>query len=315
MTQSYSKIADSLLISEDADFYRLDGELVRESQEHKVVLKFKKRSKKSVERDGRSLDRLADHIGYMPIVMVTPDDIDIITGGNAIRRMLIDRTISQVDPAYLDHSMKYGRLLKQRNALLKQFQERQSYDETLLIAYDERMKAHVEYIYDARFDFIKTFSKSIGHRYKELSAGDESVDLHYEPSSNSESFLADLSDQRKADCAIGRTIKGPHADKLIFQMGGHDMKIYASQGQKKSAIFATKLAQYHYLHTSTGLKPILILDDVFDRLDSKRAERLLSLVLGEHYGQIFLSDTEADRMISLPTMANLKMQMIEIKGT
>ncbi|MDH3652353.1 MAG: DNA replication and repair protein RecF, partial [Saprospiraceae bacterium] len=296
MTQSNFKVPDQQLIKIGQDFYRLEAGLVRKDEQHLIVIKSQKRAKKVIEKDEVAYQKLAEHIGFIPIVMVAPDDLELVTGGNSLRRTLIDRTISQVDRSYLKHSIDYLRLLKQRNALLKQFLEGRSYDEVLLTTYDEKMWVHADYIYRTRANFLAAFHPALNELYTALCGGTESISLIYENQVASRSYLEIAVENRARDRLLGRSTVGPHADKLSYIFEDRDMKLFGSQGQKKSAIFATKLAQYRYLVESSGLKPILLLDDIFDRLDHERVGRLLGIILKDNFGQIFITDTEAGRL-------------------
>ncbi len=313
MTQSYAKIPDQALVHQGQDFYRVAGRLSRGEREHELVLKYRRRTKKVFEKDGVCYERLAHHIGFLPIVMVTPDDIELVNGGNAVRRTLLDRTISQVDQEYLDHSLKYVRLLKQRNAMLKQFQDGKPYDETLVNTYDQKLVGPARYIYRARGKFASQFASSLRDLYALLSDGAEAIEFHYECQTNPDHYLSAMLERRDKDRILGRTTLGPHADKLTYIIDQKEMKTFGSQGQKKSAIFATKLAQYQFLANSTGMQPLLILDDIFDRLDHMRVRRLLDIVLQSSYGQIFLSDTESDRVKHFFSTPRSSMACIEIK--
>lgn len=312
MTQSNFKIPDQFLVHEGEEFYRLEAGLCRDQVDCKLVIKSRKRSKKVIEKNDVPYGRLAEHIGFMPTVMVGPDDIDLITSGNSIRRTMLDRTISQVDPAYLLHSINYARLQKQRNALLKQFLEGRKYDEVLLSTYDHKMSDPAHYIYQSRKEFLENFQPTLTDIYSSLSGGDEVVMVLYENQIGEADYLEVTAVNRARDRILGRTTTGPHADKLLYQINSKDMKSFASQGQKKSAIFATKLAQYKYLAAATGLKPILLLDDIFDRLDHQRVDRLVEIILKDTFGQIFITDIESTRVDSFFPKVNFDVKRIEI---
>ncbi len=312
MTQSNFSGSDQVLMREGSDFYRLEGRLIKGNEAVKLVLKSGKRIKKMVERNNLPCDRLADHIGFVPMVMVAPNDIDLIDGGNAVRRKMFDKTLSQVSSSYLEHGIQYGRLLKQRNALLKQFQEGKPYDDTLLTVYDQRMSPHALAIYQARRAFLSDYVPLLKRFHCALSNQKEDLGLDYQCQVEDDNYLELVHESRSRDRALGRSTTGPHTDKISFLINQKPAKLYASQGQKKSAIFASKMAQYIYLSTKTKELPVLLLDDVFDRLDHERVHRLLNEIVKDDFGQVFITDTKIDRLDEFFSRSDRAVKKIEI---
>ena len=312
MTQSYFKAPGSLLYHEGESIFRLEG-IIKNKKKDQIVVKSQHRKKKVVEKNGVAYDRLSEHVGYLPVVMIAPDDIELINGGNSLRRTMVDRTLSQIDKKYLECSITYQKLLKQRNSLLKKFLDGVIYDELLLRTYDEKMWPHAKYIYAQRRSFINNFLISFKSNYAILSREQESVDLQYISSSDPDQYLNEMLNNRQRDRILARTLHGPHADKFLYLLNGKEMKSFASQGQKKSAIFSIKLAQYQYLTQHTGIKPLLLLDDIFDRLDHERVNRLVDMILQREFGQVFITDTEEIRIGEYFSTVQDDLQKIEIK--
>ena len=299
MTKSYFNIPDQKLVREKSTFYRLEGEIVTKEKDHKIVCKHGKGIKKVIEKNGVEYEKLADHIGMMPVVMIAPDDVELINGPSLVRRRFLDSTLAQVDHHYLSDLILYNRLLKQRNALLKSGLQNRMVDPALLESYDVKMNPLADSIYKKRSIFFNQFEKILGTYYLDISGGGEHISCSYASHLDQSSLLELAASNRDREKMMGRTLFGIHKDSIVFSLENHPMKLFASQGQKKSFIFALKLAQFQYLANHLNEKPMLLLDDIFDRLDLDRVDRLAGIILKPTFGQVFVSDTQKERMHNL----------------
>jgi len=274
----------------------LEGHFLKEEKKEKVVSKVIPRKKKSFERNDVQYDRLMDHIGLLPVVMVAPDDTMIAREGSEERRRFLDNTLSQLDRLYLKYLVKYNRLLQQRNALLKQFAAERRFDEKLLSIFDDQMNEPASYIVRARQQFSDKFEPKLRANYQVISDNQEDVRCIYKSKLLTESFDELLEAAREKDRILQRTTVGIHKDDMTFKIGNYALKSFASQGQLKSFILALKLAQYEFLRAEKGVAPILLLDDIFDKLDNNRVQQLIKLILERNYGQTFITDTDEKRL-------------------
>lgn len=313
MTKSFFSITDQQLIHSGSSFLRLEGILIKD-KEHLIVTKLPRNKKKVIERDGHPYDKFSDHIGFMPCIMIAPDDILLVNGGNTDRRRFIDGTLSQIYTPYLNALLQYNRLLRQRNALLKSLLEQGSQHDDLVEVYSQKMKEPVQCIHQYRLEFFKAFEPLVCKAYEEVSNGHESIALDFQADLADMDYLATMQKSAARDRMSGRTTRGPHKDKLECKIDGKDARTFGSQGQKKSLVFALKLAQYQWMSSISGFRPILLLDDIFDKLDLNRVSHLLQIVIKSNFGQIFITDTQKDRIESLIESLDVATQFIEIIG-
>lgn len=293
--KSYFTSSDKHVINLDSDFFRLSGNFL-DNISREVVVKFKSGSKKELEVAGKKIDKIADHIGQFLCVIVAPDDIIHLLELSEERRNFINNTIVQTDKKYLDYLLTYTHLLKQRNALLKSFQEKKTFDKQLLEAISIGMYRPAEYIFQKRQEQISQIIPIFNDLYKGISAGNELCNISYQSQLQSHNFQQLMEDGIEKDRILGRSNFGIHKDDLIFKINDEPLKNYASQGQLKSFILALKLAQYKMIEISTGKKPLLLLDDIFDRLDSFRVSQLINVLKEYQFGQVFLTDTQEARI-------------------
>ena len=312
MCKSYFLPSDIDVILRGADFLRLEGFFKKNSATEKVVAKVQSRRKKVFERNDVPYPVLSEHIGFLPIVMMTPDDTELVKEGSEARRRFLDNTLSQLDNVYLTHLIFYNRVLEQRNSLLKKHGnqsgdsfiiEQQNSDlESLLSIYDKQMLPSALYIFQKRKQFLLDFEPVFNGIYQNISDARETVKIIYD-SPIDKMILENNSDKinfwlasREKDKILQRTTVGIHRDDLGFEMGGKSVKKFGSQGQLKSFVVALKLAQYEILRGVKTEPPILLLDDIFDKLDEMRIKNLLQLILNQSFGQIFITDTHEDRI-------------------
>ena len=293
--KSYFNPISSQNIRHGEDFFVIDAILEKEEKSEKLICSMKKGAKKVVKRNGKVYEKLADHIGFMPLVMISPADRDLITEGSETRRKFIDGVISQSDKNYLNTLLNYQKVLSQRNALLKYFAANQTFDSETLSVYNSQLSQLAQPIYEKRKAFLTQFIPIFQSQHQAISGGNESVTIDYS-SGMDHAPLEDLLVQNLSkDRALQYTSVGIHKDDLQFELEGHPIKKFGSHGQQKSFLIALKLAQFHFIKEKSNTTPILLLDDIFDKLDAQRVAQLLGLVNDHAYGQIFISDTHADR--------------------
>lgn len=286
---------DSQNICHDQDFFVVQGFYeTDEGDPEEVYCGLKRRQKKQFKRNKKEYTRLSDHIGLIPLVMVSPADSLLIAGGSEERRRFMDVVISQFDREYLDALIRYNKALLQRNTLLKAEVEP---EEELMAVWEEAMAASGEVVYRKRREFIDEFIPVFQSYYSYISQGREQVSLAYESHAAEGNLLELLAASRQRDRIMGYSLKGVHKDDLIMQLGDFPIKREGSQGQNKTYLIALKLAQFEFLkRTGSHTTPIVLLDDIFDKLDASRVEQIVKLVAGDSFGQIFITDTNRDHL-------------------
>ncbi len=299
MGKSFTGAPDQYVVKHGDDVSRLAGVFSVEAEEQdKIVVKIQRRKRKIIERNGAAYDRLAEHVGRYPVVVIVPDDSNLVLEGSETRRRLLDNSLSQADPVYLRHLITYNKLLANRNALLKELDGRKD-TSGLLNVYDIQMAEPASYLHAKRQAFIAPFTELLIAAYAAISGNREAVNITYRSQLTEQTWSALQEERREKDRVLQRTSAGIHKDDLIFTQDGHPLRRVASQGQLKSFVLSLKLAQYRLLQQTTRRPPILLLDDIFDKLDKQRVGQLLELVLGATFGQVFLSDTDPERVASL----------------
>ncbi|MGY3214648.1 DNA replication/repair protein RecF [Mucilaginibacter sp. HD30] len=296
LCKSYFNPIDSQQIKQDADFFIITGTFNRNGQTEAIACSVKRNQKKQFKRNKKDYPRLADHIGLLPLVMVSPNDVSIIVEGSEERRKFIDNVISQTDNNYLDELIAYNKVLINRNALLKSAADTGRYDQSLLEIFDEQLTASGKKIFEKRKGFMEAFTPVFNKHYRFLTGEAENVELVYESQLLQTDLETLLKKNTEKDKVLERTTCGVHKDDLIFYIHGMPIKKFGSQGQQKSFLIALKLAQYTLLQQAKGFKPLLLLDDVFDKLDDKRVEKLMQMVSDHNFGQVFITDTGYNRV-------------------
>ena len=296
LCKSYFNPIDNQQILQGADFFMVNGVFIKEDQKDTVSCSIKRNQKKQFKRNKKEYQRLADHIGLFPLVMLSPYDINIIMEGSEERRKFIDNVISQTDHQYLDELISYNKTLLNRNVLLKSIADTGKYDPALLEVFDEQLVASGTIIFQKRKAFMEVFTDIFNRHYQYLSEGAERVELVYDSQLLQDDFAGLLQKSTERDRVLERTSVGIHKDDLLFSIHQMPMKKFGSQGQQKSFLVALKLAQYSFLYQQKGFKPLLLLDDIFDKLDEKRVHKLMQMVSDNNFGQVFITDTNAERM-------------------
>ncbi|SHJ40635.1 DNA replication/repair protein RecF [Pseudozobellia thermophila] len=277
------------------DFFVIDGEFQKGGREEKVVCSLKRGTKKMIKRNGKAYDRLSDHIGLLPLVMISPSDRDLIMEGSDTRRKFIDGVISQSDKKYLQDLMRYNKVLAQRNSLLKYFAVNRTFDSTTLAVYNDQLETYGSGIFEKRLAFLEAFVPIFQEQHKAITGNNEEVSLTYESKLLDERLSVLLESHIDKDRALQYTSVGIHKDDLSFGIEGHPIKKFGSQGQQKSFLIALKFAQFQFIKEQSRSTPLLLLDDIFDKLDEHRVSHIVALVNNDNFGQIFISDTHADR--------------------
>jgi DNA replication and repair protein RecF len=310
--KSYLNPIDSQNVRYASPFFMVQASVQKHGEVDKLHCGVKPGQKKQFRRNDKEYSRLADHIGRYPAVMLTPNDVDLIKEGSEVRRKFIDGIISQYDRKYLDQLIDYNRGLQQRNNLLRFFAENRTFDEESLIAWDEQLIGPGTYIHEQRKKFVEAFTPVFNDLHRKVSGGAEEVGLEYLTPLDEAPFSELLSAARMSDRNARRTTVGTHKDDLNFTIQEHPVKKFGSQGQQKTYLIALKLAQSVFIEQATGVKPVLLLDDIFDKIDDKRVSALMQLVSQRDFGQIFITDTHEQRIPKLFEDVGAEMKVFHI---
>ncbi len=290
--KSYFSSSDRYVKNLNADFFRLEAVLVVNEEQDNMIVKCKPGSLKELEVNGKKLNKISEHVGRYPCVVISPSDIQLLLDASIDRRAFMDKTIAQYDKAYLLALSSYNRLLKQRNAYLKNNLGNRNLDEVWISAIDDKMEQPAQVIHDSRKKFIEEIGPIFKSYYKKLSKGKEACMVAYQSGLQEHSIKEILALNREKDRIMGRTTGGVHKDDLLFSMNDERLKLYGSQGQLKTYVLALKLAQYAVMQAASNMYPLLLMDDVFDKLDHERVSHLLQVLSEEISGQVFLTDKD-----------------------
>lgn len=282
-------------IKHGEDFFVIEGLYSKADRNEKIVVSVKRGQKKIIKRNTKAYERFSDHIGFLPLVIISPSDRDLITEGSETRRKFMDGVISQGDNGYLRTLINYNKILSQRNSLLKYFAANSTFSADTLDVYNLQLSKLGTEIYAKRSSFLAKFMPIFLNRYASISNGLENINLVYTSQLFENDLISLLEENLAKDKITQYTNFGIHKDDLNFEIDGHPIKKFGSQGQQKSYLVALKLAQFDLMKTQDNVNPILLLDDIFDKLDEKRVEHIITLVHNENFGQLFISDTHGDR--------------------
>lgn len=311
--KSASNPIDSQNILHDEDFMVIQGKYLTDDKEGElnIYCGLKRRHKKHFKCDKKEYVRLSDHIGKIPLIMVSPSDSALIDGGSEERRKFMDIVISQYDRQYLEALVRYNKALQQRNALLKMEQEP---DPELLDVQEEMMAESGEFLFGKRNEFVRAFIPLFRAYYRQISKDKETVELTYVSHCQRGPLLNVIRDGRAKDRIMGYSLHGVHKDDLVMTLGGFPIKKEGSQGQNKTYLIALKLAQFNFLReTGAHTTPLLLLDDIFDKLDASRVAEIVKLVGGEHFGQIFITDTNRDHIDKILSETHQQYRLFEVE--
>lgn len=297
--KSFFNPIDSQNIMHDEPFFLIQGVYDLNGEEEEIYCGQKRNQKKQFKRNKKEYQRLADHIGLFPLVMISPADSELITEGSESRRKFMDSVIAQFDRDYLENLISYNKVLSHRNALLKQFGDSGKFDKGSLEIWDDQLIGFGEKVFEKRRRFINSFIPIFQKYYELISGGKEIVNLAYNSHLNEGSFAEALEKALNRDRAMEYSTVGIHKDDLEFTINGHPLKKYASQGQQKSFLIALKLAQFDFIKEIRKITPVLLLDDIYDKLDDLRVKQLMELVSSDNFGQLFITDTHPTRLAGL----------------
>lgn len=312
LTKSYLSYSDVLSIRFDEDFFSIEGNFVNQENEEVIFCGVQRDKPKIFKKNAKVYDRISDHIGQFPLVMISPYDLDLIKEGSEVRRKFIDNIISQSNKEYLKNLMRYNRVVVQRNSLLKYFFQNNTFNKLSLEIYDQELIGLGTAIHQERLKFIDEFLPIFKEYYKILSKGNEEVEIEYTSQLTESSFEELLKNNLAKDRKAQFSTQGIHKDDLNLQIRDYPVKKIGSQGQQKTYLIALKLAQLELIKKHLGITPLLLLDDIFDKLDESRVEQLISLVNDDRFGQIFISDTHPERTESIIKRINSESKILRL---
>lgn len=299
-------------IKHGESFFVLEGDYMINDRSEKIICSLKKGQKKVLKRNGKVYEKFSDHIGQLPLVIISPADRDLVTEGSDMRRKFMDGVISMQDKQYLKELIAYNKVVSQRNALLKYFAANRSFDALNLKVYDEQLMDYGAKIYDKRMAFLDKFTPIFDEKYRTISGNKERVHLHYKSQLHDANFEELLQLSLEKDRVVQYTTVGVHKDDLSFEIETHPIKKFGSQGQQKSYLIALKLAQFEFLKQQSDMIPILLLDDIFDKLDEQRVSQIITLVNQDEFGQIFITDTHKERTENVIRQTNSSYEIFKL---
>tara|TARA_B100000575_G_scaffold173013_1_gene138595 strand:- start:294 stop:1379 length:1086 start_codon:yes stop_codon:yes gene_type:complete len=314
LTKSYFNYIDSNNIQFNEEFFLIKGVFQNKEDADEIFCNYSLDKGKILKKNKKRYPRFSDHIGLYPIIIISPTDSNLITEGSDTRRKYLDTSISQFNSLYLKNLIDYNKILKQRNTLLKQFSERNYFDPITLENFDKKLVIFGNEIHKYRKDFLEKLTPVFNNYYREISSNNEKVKLEYKSQLNDKLFSNMLNENMEKDRLSFNTSCGIHKDDIIFHMNGHNVKKVGSQGQQKSFLISLKLAQFDFITNKLGFKPILLLDDIFDKLDDKRVEKLISFTSNGTFSQIFITDTHEDRSKSILNKTGIDFKIFKIQN-
>lgn len=287
---------DRNVVRKGAGFFRLEGLFFRQEKKEKIVAKVLPGKQKTIERKDAPYSRIGDHVGWLPVVFKAPGDTALAMDGSEERRRFLDNTLCQLNQQYLRQLLSYNKVLQMRNAALKQFSEKHNFNDALLATYDGQLQEPAAGIFAQRNEFIARFEPLFQKYYRLICEEKESPGCRYRSQLDGQDYATLLTQTLEKDRVLQRTTAGVHKDDLVFQLNDLPLKRFASQGQLKSFVLSLKLAQYECLKQEKAMRPILLLDDLFDKLDDQRVNQLIKLLVRQDFGQVFITDTHPERM-------------------
>ncbi len=295
-TKSFTQNSDIQCLNQDSDFFMIRGEFLVSERTEQIYCGFKKNQKKIIKRNDKAYSKYSEHIGLIPAVIVSPDDSVLITGHSEERRKFADSVISQFDKTYLDILIKYNRILAQRNALLKSFAKTGNFSADMLEIFNMQLAQSGTEIFKRRTQFTSDLIPVFQQFYRHISGGREQVGLDYKSQTEHADYEELLRKSIEKDRILQYTTVGIHRDDFLFLLDGQPVRKIGSQGQQKTYLIALKFAQFEFLKSKNHIKPILLLDDIFDKFDAERVAKIITLTSGDTFGQIFITDTNANRI-------------------
>jgi DNA replication and repair protein RecF len=311
-TKSYFTRTDTINALTGTGGFRIEGDIKKEGESFKTVCILRETGKKEFLLNGTPYEKFSLHVGKFPCVFIAPDDIRMITEGSEERRRYTDAILSQLDAEYLQRLMNYNKIIQQRNSYLKACAENRSHDLKLLDVYDDQLSNDGKYIFTKRKDFLKKCITLVKEFYGRISGTNEDVELIYESQLLRWEYAEMLRSAREKDMYMQRTTSGIHKDDINILLNKQAFRNIASQGQRKSLLFALKLAEFELLKSDKGFAPLLLLDDVFEKLDESRMHNLLDWVCVQNDGQIFITDTHRERIIDHFEKLGAEFQIVDL---
>ncbi|ESU22258.1 DNA replication and repair protein RecF [Flavobacterium enshiense DK69] len=282
-------------IKHGEEFFVVDGVFEKNERTEQIVCSLKKGQKKILKRNNKLYERFSEHIGFIPLVIISPSDQDLIIEGSETRRKFIDSVISQLDSTYLQQLIQYQKNIAQRNALLKYFAANQTFDNDTLSIYNEQLDSLGTSIFEKRKQFLEDFIPIFNQHHQAITDSAETVQIVYQSQLSEKPLLKLFEENLTKDRVLQYTSVGIHKDDLSFEIDSFPIKKFGSQGQQKSFLIALKLAQFEFIKKQSGVLPILLFDDIFDKLDETRVSKIVEMVNNETFGQLFISDTHPER--------------------
>lgn len=316
LTKSASNASDLQNIRQGEDQFFIKGRFLTKKNHTEVLCSFIQGSKKLMSEDGNEYKKMAEHIGKYPLVLIAPNDIELIWDGSEQRRKFFDGLLSQMDHVYLENLITYTQLLRQRNGMLRLFSERGSVDQDLLDSYDDKLIPAATFIHEKRKTFLTKYHPLFEKWYKQLAGKEakENVSIRYRSDLEETDFAALLKKNLQRDILLQRTTSGIHRDDFLFSLNTGELKKFGSQGQQKSFLIGLKLAEFQMLAQATKKKPLLLLDDIFDKLDDARIVKLMTLVSDGNFGQIFITDARSGRSREILKEAGVKARVFDVES-
>tara|TARA_B100000609_G_scaffold59414_1_gene46533 strand:- start:1949 stop:3037 length:1089 start_codon:yes stop_codon:yes gene_type:complete len=312
MGKSYFNIKNDQIINKGKNYMLVDGVFELNGKKESIVCSLKLGEKKVLKRNAKPYKKFSNHIGLIPVVLISPYDNDLINEGSSERRKFIDSIISQNDKEYLTNLIVYTKVIQNRNKLLKEYNKSVDFDLDTIGVYDDQIYKLSGPIFNARENFIKEFAPLVLEKYKQISDNKEKISISYKSDLINNNIQNLIEDSFQKDVILQFTSVGLHKDDFIFNIDNNRIKKFGSQGQQKSFLIALKLAQFDYLKNKTGNSPILLMDDIFDKLDLYRVKRIVEIVNSTNFGQLFLSDTDKERIERVLSSLNLSTKIFEI---
>lgn len=311
-TKSYFNSVAIQNIRHGEGFFMIEGDYFLNNRNEKIVCSLKKGQKKVLKRNDKAYSKFSEHIGQFPLVIISPADRDLVIEGSDTRRKFIDGVISQQNKNYLNNLIAYNKVLTQRNSLLKYFAANRTFDALNLSVYDEQLANYGAKIYEVRKEFLSAFIPIFNEKYQIISGDKEQVNLNYKSQLHDFLMTDLLKKSLEKDKILQYTTSGIHKDDLSFEIGNYPIKKFGSQGQQKSYLIALKLAQFEFIKQQSKVIPILLLDDIFDKLDENRVSQIIDLVNSNQFGQIFITDTHSERTENILKQGNKEYQIFKL---
>lgn len=314
LSKSYYNKIDSQNIKFEESFFVLKGAFMKDQEQFDIQCSFQKGEQKILKNNGKKYKRFSDHVGNFPIIVISPTDSNLILDSAEVRRRYINSSIAQYNKQYLKNLIEYNKALKQRNALLKDFAENQFFDSLSLEIFDNQLIKFGTIIFKERVHFLDKLISVFKKYYASISTKNEQVTIKYQSQINDKSFSENLKESLIKDKLSQYTNVGIHKDDIIFEMDEYPIKKIGSQGQQKSFLIALKLAQFEFMQKQMGFKPILLLDDIFDKLDDKRVTKIIAFANDGLFGQVFITDTHIQRTKETLNNSNMEYHLFEIEN-